>query len=135
MDASGDIGKQLNQIQNFITQGMDAIIVNPVDTTATPKMTKLVTEAGIPLVYVNLKPAEETLPEGVAYVGSDENVSGKLEGEGDRQIAEQQGQRRHHDGRACDPGCRSAYRGRRESRRPTSGDEDRGKANCQLAAE
>jgi len=32
-DAQGDIGKQLNQIQNFITQKMDAIIVNPVDTT------------------------------------------------------------------------------------------------------
>ena len=73
-DASGDIGKQLNQIQNFITQGMDAIIINPVDTTATPKMTKLVTTVGIPLVYVNLRPAEETLPKGVAYVGSDENV-------------------------------------------------------------
>jgi inositol transport system substrate-binding protein len=63
-DAQGDIGKQLNQIQNFITQKMDAIIVNPVDTTATPKMTKLVTAAGIPLVYVNLRPAEETLPKG-----------------------------------------------------------------------
>jgi len=80
-DAQGDIGKQLNQIQNFVTQGMNAIIVNPVDTMATPKMTELATAAGIPLVYVNLKPAEETLPKGVVYIGSDENVSGKLEGE------------------------------------------------------
>jgi inositol transport system substrate-binding protein len=64
VEAQGDIGKQLSQIQNYITQKMDAIIVNPVDTTATPKMTKLVTEAGIPLVYVNLQPAEETLPKG-----------------------------------------------------------------------
>ena len=80
-DAQGDIGKQLNQIQNFISQKMDAIIINPVDTTATPKMTQLVPAAGIPLVYVNLRPAEDTLPKGVAYVGSDENVSGKLEGE------------------------------------------------------
>jgi inositol transport system substrate-binding protein len=80
-DAQGDIGKQLNHIQNFISQKMDAIIINPVDTTATPKMTQLVTAAGIPLVYVNLRPAEDTLPKGVAYVGSDENVSGKLEGE------------------------------------------------------
>jgi inositol transport system substrate-binding protein len=80
-EAQGDIGKQLNQIQNFISLGMDAIIVNPVDTTATPKMTKLVTEAGIPLVYVNLQPAEKTLPKGVAYVGSEEIVSGKLQGE------------------------------------------------------
>ncbi len=81
VEAQGDIGKQLNQIQTFISQKMDAIIVNPVDTTATPKMTALVTEAGIPLVYVNLQPAEETLPKGVAYVGSEEIVSGKLQGE------------------------------------------------------
>jgi inositol transport system substrate-binding protein len=38
-DAQGDIGKQLNQIQNFIAQKMDAIVVNPVDTTATPNLT------------------------------------------------------------------------------------------------
>ena len=81
VEAQGDIGKQLNQIQTFISQGIDAIIVNPVDTIATPKMTKLVTGAGIPLVYVNLQPAEETLPKGVAYVGSEEIVSGKLQGE------------------------------------------------------
>jgi ABC-type sugar transport system substrate-binding protein len=63
-------------------------------------MTKLVTEAKIPLVYVNLQPAEETLPKGAAYVGSPEIMSGKLQGEA---IA-----KRHHDGRACDTGCRSA---------------------------
>ena len=32
-------------------------------------------------MYVNRKPFEEKLPDGVSYVGSDENVSGKLEGE------------------------------------------------------
>jgi inositol transport system substrate-binding protein len=79
--AQGDIGKQLSQIQNFVAQKMNAIVVNPVDSMATPNMTKLATNAGIPLVYVNLKPAEETLPQGVAYVGSDENVSGRLQGE------------------------------------------------------
>ena len=81
VEAQGDIGKQLNQIQTFNSQDMDALIVNPVDTMASPKMTKLVTEAGIPLVYVNLQPAEETLPNGVAYVGSQEIVAGKLQGE------------------------------------------------------
>ena len=79
--AQGDIGKQLSQIQNFVAQKMNAIVVNPVDSMATPNMTKLATNAGVPLVYVNLKPAEETLPQGVAYVGSDENVSGRLQGE------------------------------------------------------
>ena len=80
-DAQGDIGKQLSQIQNFIAQKVDAMVINPVDSSATPKMTKLATDAGIPLVYVNREPYEKDLPEKVVYVGSDEHVSGKLEGE------------------------------------------------------
>ena len=50
-DAQNDVSKQLSQIQNFIAQGVDAIIVNPVDTDATPAMTKLAVAAGVPLVY------------------------------------------------------------------------------------
>jgi inositol transport system substrate-binding protein len=80
-DAQDDTGKQLSQIQNFIAQKVDAIIVNPVDTSATPKMTQLAVAAKIPLVYVNRKPEDKTLPSGVAFVGSNEKVSGKLEGE------------------------------------------------------
>ena len=79
-DAQNDVGKQLSQIQNLIAQKVDAIIVNPVDTDATPKITKMVTEAHIPLVYVNRKPVDfDKLPAGVAYVASDERVSGTLE--------------------------------------------------------
>jgi inositol transport system substrate-binding protein len=78
--AGDDVGKQLSQIQNFIAQKVDAIIVNPVDTDATPKMTKMVSDAGIPLIYVNRKPADfEKLPKGVAWVASDEKVSGTLQ--------------------------------------------------------
>jgi inositol transport system substrate-binding protein len=78
-DAQNDVGKQLNHIQNFIAQGVDAIIVNPVDTDATPAMTSLATAAGIPLVYVNRMPADSKLPEKVAFVGSDERESGTLQ--------------------------------------------------------
>lgn len=79
-DAGNDVGKQLSQIQNMIAQKYDAIIVNPVDTDATPKMTKMVSEAGIPLIYVNRKPVDfAKLPAGVAFVASDEKVSGTLE--------------------------------------------------------
>ncbi len=80
-DANDDIGKQISQIQNFIAQKVDAIIVNPVDTSATPKMTQLAVAAKIPLVYVNRKPEDKNLPTGVAFVGSNEKVSGVLEGE------------------------------------------------------
>jgi inositol transport system substrate-binding protein len=81
-DAQGDIGKQLSQIQTFVAQKVDAIVVNPVDSSATTKMTKLIRGAGIPLVYVNRQPFEPLKPgEPVVYVGSDENVPGKLQGE------------------------------------------------------
>lgn len=79
-DAQKDVGRQLNQMQNFIAAKVDAIIVNPVDTDATSKMTKLATQAGIPLVYVNRVPADwKTLPPKVSFVGSDEVDSGTLE--------------------------------------------------------
>jgi inositol transport system substrate-binding protein len=78
-DAQNDIGRQLNQIENFIAQRVDAIIINPVDTDATPRMTRLVVRAGIPLVYVNRIPADRQLPPRVAFVGSDEAQSGTLQ--------------------------------------------------------
>jgi inositol transport system substrate-binding protein len=78
-DAQNDIGRQLNQIENFIAQRVDAIIVNPVDTDATPRMTRLAVRAGIPLVYVNRMPADRQLPPRVAFVGSDEAQSGTLQ--------------------------------------------------------
>ena len=78
-DAQSDIGRQLNQIQNFIAQRLDAIIVNPVDTDATPRVTRMVARAGIPLVYVNRMPADRQLPARVSFVGSDERQSGTLQ--------------------------------------------------------
>jgi inositol transport system substrate-binding protein len=78
-DAQNDVSKQLSQIQNFIAQGVDAIIVNPVDTDATPAMTKLAVAAGVPLVYVNRMPSDNPLPEKVSFVGSNEVDSGTLE--------------------------------------------------------
>ena len=42
-------------------------------------MTKIAREAGVPLVYVNRRPAEETLPDGVVFVGSEDLQAGTLE--------------------------------------------------------
>ncbi|WP_176047121.1 sugar ABC transporter substrate-binding protein [Burkholderia sp. BCC1644] len=79
-DGGNDVGKQLSQVQNMIAQKVDAIIVNAVDTDATPKITKMVTAARIPLVYVNRKPVDfDKLPAGVAVVASDEKQSGTLQ--------------------------------------------------------
>lgn len=78
--AEDDVNKQISQIQNFIAAKVDAIIVNAVDTSATPKMTALAAEAGIPLVYVNRQPTDvDALGDKAAFVASNEVDSGTLE--------------------------------------------------------
>ncbi len=78
-DAQEDVAKQLDQINNFIASGVDAIIVNAVDTDATEAMSNAASAAGIPLVYVNRQPGNmATLPDGQAFVASNEIESGTL---------------------------------------------------------
>lgn len=78
-DAQGDIGRQLSQVQNFVSQRVDAIVVNVVDTAATRNITKIATDARIPLVYVNRQPDTKTLPPTVSVVASDDLVAGRLQ--------------------------------------------------------
>ena len=79
-DAQNDVAKQLDQINNFIASGVDAIIVNPVDTSATQAMTDAAAAANVPLVYVNRQPINlDTLPETQTFVGSNEVDSGTQE--------------------------------------------------------
>ncbi|MFO1141613.1 MAG: sugar ABC transporter substrate-binding protein [Amaricoccus sp.] len=79
-DAGNDVAKQLDQINNFVASGVDAIIVNPVDTSATQAMSDAAKAGGIPLVYVNRQPINiDTLPDNQAFVASDERESGTLE--------------------------------------------------------
>ena len=67
-------------MQNFIANGVDAIIVNPVDTSATAAITKAAADAGVPLVYVNRQPADvDKLGPKAAFVASNEAESGTLE--------------------------------------------------------
>lgn len=91
-DAQNDVGRQLNQIQNFVASGVDAIIVNPVDTDATVAMSNLAAEAGIPLVYVNREPVNvDDLPEKQAFVASNELESGTLQTQEICRLLQEQG--------------------------------------------
>jgi len=74
VDGNNDSAKQTGQVENFLAQGMDAVVILPVDTAATGPMTKAVVKAGKPLVYVNRKPAN--LPKGVVYCGSNSIEAG-----------------------------------------------------------
>ncbi|TWI46297.1 inositol transport system substrate-binding protein [Pseudomonas duriflava] len=78
-DAQGDVVRQLNQIQNFLSQKVDAVIVLPVDTAATANITRAAVKAKTPLVYVNRRPDEHPLPKGVVAVASDDMQAGQLQ--------------------------------------------------------
>ena len=77
-DAKGDVALQVQQVDDFINQGVDAIILNPVDTQGVLPMINAAKNAGIPLIFVNRKP-EVPLTGAMAYVGSDSALSGKMQ--------------------------------------------------------
>ena len=79
VDSKEDVATQLGQVENFVAQGVDAIIIIPANTDAADPMTKAAQDAGIPLVYVNRIPSN--LPEGVFYVGSDSIQAGIMQAE------------------------------------------------------
>ena len=74
VDASDDSAKQTGQVENFLAQGMDGVVVQPVDPAATGPISKGVLKAGKALVYLNRKP--DKLPSGVVFVGSNSIDSG-----------------------------------------------------------
>lgn len=77
-DARGDVELQIQQVDDFINQGVDAIILNPVDTQGVLPVINAAKRAGIPLIFVNRKP-EVPLTGQMAYVGSDSALSGKMQ--------------------------------------------------------
>jgi ABC-type sugar transport system substrate-binding protein len=74
-DAKDDTAAQLSQVENFVSQKVDAIVVVPVDTSAAQPMADAAKAAGIPLVFVNRNPSIA----GVPYVGSDSLYAGTVE--------------------------------------------------------
>lgn len=81
-DAQEDTVRQQDQVNTLISQGVKALVVVPVDTSAMAPITAAATKAKIPLVYVNRNPfGDANPPANVFYVGSQEIVGGRLQGE------------------------------------------------------
>ncbi len=115
-DAQLDPAKQLNQVQNFVANGVDAIIVNPVDGDSTAAITRAAADANIPLIYVNHPPAEldTGMPEKTAFVGSNELDSGTMEAEAVCKLLAGKEQGRGADGTTGEPCGPGAHEGRRD---------------------
>ena len=84
VDGKNDQTEQTNQINSFIAEGVDVLIVNLVQSTAASAVTELAKAAGIPVVYINREPSETDMAawEGkIAYVGADARQSGTMQGQ------------------------------------------------------
>ncbi len=87
VDGANDQATQSGQIDNFITEGVDVLIINPVNSSSAATITDKVVDAGIPLVYINREPDETEEQRwadnnwDVTYVGCDARQSGTFQGE------------------------------------------------------
>ncbi|MBQ8833360.1 MAG: substrate-binding domain-containing protein [Oscillospiraceae bacterium] len=95
VDGGNDMNTQSGQIDNFITQKMDVIILNLVQTSSADVLIDKIVAADIPLVLINREPLAydadgNTLDEAyegilnnakVCYVGADARQSGTYQGE------------------------------------------------------
>ncbi|WP_031478619.1 ABC transporter permease/substrate-binding protein [Streptomyces bicolor] len=77
-DAQNDASQQANQLQNFTSEGLGTIIVNPVDSDAVTPAAKAVNKSDIPLVAVDRAVNNATT---AALVASDNVTGGKLAAE------------------------------------------------------
>lgn len=83
-NAAEDLIAQQDLVNTLIQNNVDALVVVPVDTSAMGPITDAAQNAGIPLVYVNRNPYagdEDSMPDGVYYVGSEEIQAGTIQGE------------------------------------------------------
>lgn len=77
VDSETDVAKQVTQIEDLITKGVDALVVNPMDANAVVPALKEAKEAGIPVVLVDSTIADGNDDLYVTYIGTDNAAAAK----------------------------------------------------------
>ena len=84
MDGKNDQNTQTEQINTFLQQGVDVLIINPVQTTSAQTIVDTVSPSGTPIVFINREPDKSVLDsyaDKCCYVGADARQSGTYQGE------------------------------------------------------
>lgn len=76
--AEFDLGKQISQIEDFVTRNVDAIIVCPVDSRGIGPGIRKANDAGIPVFTADIAAQEGTV---ISHIASDNEAGGRLAGE------------------------------------------------------
>lgn len=83
VDSQNKQPTQNEQVDTFITKGMTALAVNPVDRTAAGPLVEKASAAGLPIVFLNREPEPDVMQsyDKVWYVGAKAEESGTMSGE------------------------------------------------------
>lgn len=83
VDSQNKQPTQNEQVDTFITKGVNALAINPVDRTAAAPIIKKAKDKKLPIVFLNREPEKADMDsyDKVWYVGAKAEESGKLSGE------------------------------------------------------
>lgn len=83
VDGKNDQAEQTNQINNFIADNVDVMILNLVQTSSSASVIQNADAAGIPVVFINREPSADdmALSDNITYVGAHASQSGTFQGE------------------------------------------------------
>ena len=79
-----DQNTQTEQINTFLQQGVDVLVINPVQTTSAQTIVDTVSPSGTPIVFINREPDKSVLDSYAGkccYVGADARQSGTYQGQ------------------------------------------------------
>ena len=77
--AGSDVNTQISQIQQFINQKVDAIVIAAVNSSTLGPSVAAAEAAGIPVILTNLSVPDAVMAEVVSYVGPDDVKAGEQE--------------------------------------------------------
>lgn len=83
VDSQRDQAKLNDQVDTFISRGVDVLAINLVDPAAAPTIIKKAKDAGIPLILFNKEPTKDAMAgyDKVWYVGTDSAEAGIIQGQ------------------------------------------------------
>ena len=83
VDGKNDQAEQTNQIDGFIADNVDVMIINLVQSSSAASVIQKADAAGIPVIFINREPTADdmALTDGICYVGADARQSGTFQGQ------------------------------------------------------
>jgi len=76
--AGDDVATQVTQLEDLVTRGVDALIVNPMDANAVIPALQRAKEAGIPVVLIDSTIADGNDDLFISYIGTDNFAAAKI---------------------------------------------------------